>query len=175
MDLTEVDPEVAAIAFAADLVRAWSTGRPQKLGWTRTKMDDLTEIVQIPGRSPIGNRDPYHLRLSATHYGPHPVKVNFVEPLTWAIARDGSRWFPRLECLPTWFGLHDAYGYPDGTARQLVCFSFNLDYYTSNHSPKQTEVWQQGRHTVAATLYRLHEILGPAHYRGPSASMAEAA
>ena len=56
MELTEVDPEVAAIAFAADLARTWSSGRPQERGWTRTKIDDLTEIVQMPGRAPDGGR-----------------------------------------------------------------------------------------------------------------------
>lgn len=175
MELTEVDPDVAAIAFAADLDRTWSGGRPQNHGWTRIKIDDLTEIVQMSGRLPDGGRDPYYLRLNAAHYGPHPVKVNFVQPQTWTIARDGTRWYPRLESVPPWFGLHDAYGYPDGTTKQLVCFSFNLDYYTSNHNPQPTEVWVQGRHTVAATLYRLHTILGPDHYRGPAAALAEAA
>lgn len=175
MELTEVDPEVASLAFAEDLDRTWASGRPQQLGWTRTRIDELTEIVQMSGRAPDGTVDPYCLRLHASHYGPHPVKVNFVEPQTWAPARDGSRWFPRLESPPPWFGLHDTYGYPDGTYGQLVCFSFNLDYYISNHSPQPTEIWQQGRHTVAATLYRLHTILGPAHYRGPAAPLAAAA
>src|SRR4051794_35777911 len=97
MALTDVDPEGAAMAFAADLERLSSSGRPERLGWTRIKIDDLTEIVQMPARTPNGSVDPYYVRLGAGHYGPHPVKVNFVEPGTWAIARDGSRWYPRLE------------------------------------------------------------------------------
>jgi len=175
MELTDVDPEVAARAFASDLERTWASGRPQSLGWVRTKINELTEIVRMAGRTHDGCIDPYYVRLHAAHYGPHPAKVNFVEPQAWTTARDGSRWFPRLENVPAWFHLHNTYGYPDGSQEQLICFSFNLDYYTSNHTPQPTEIWQQGRHTVAATLYRLHTILGPAHYRGPAAPLAEAA
>lgn len=175
MELTEVDPEVAGRAFARDLERTWSTGRPEHLGWSRTRIDDLTTTIEMPARLADGKSHPYYLLLRAAHYGPHPVQVNFVLPETWEIAAGTSRWFPRLESLPPWFGLHATYKFQDGSQRQLVCFSFNSDYYISEHSCKATEIWQQGRHTVAATLYRLYEILGPAYYRGPSQQLAEAA
>lgn len=38
-----------------------------------------------------------------------------------------------------------------------------------DHAPKDSERWQQGRHTVSATLSRLAEIFSPKYYRGPSA------
>lgn len=175
MELTDVDPEVAALSFSRDLDRIWESGRPEALGWKRTALDDLITIVEMPARVANGTSDPYLLQLDASHYGPHPAKVNFVEPETWEVAHGASRWFPRLENLPPWFGLHATYGFADGTQKQLVCFSFNLDYYISNHSCKATELWQQGQHTVAATLYRLYEILGPAYYCGPAGQLAEAA
>jgi hypothetical protein len=175
MELAEVDPEVAAVAFATDLDRLWAGGRPEQRGWKRTPIDPLTEIVEMPARLVGGGEDSYLLRLEAGHYGPHPPAVKFVEPGSWDPAGGGSRWFPRLEAVPGWFGLHATYDYEDGSKAQLVCFSFNLDYYISGHNPQTDEVWAQGRHTVAATLNRIHEILGPEYYRGPAAPQAEAA
>lgn len=175
MVLSDVDPEVAAATFAADLDRLWANDRPRQLGWRRTRLDAVTEIIEMFGRRLDGGRDPYHVRLDASRYGPHPPNATFVEPNSWTEAPGDSRWFPRLEDLPGWFGLHATYTYPDNTVRQLVCFSHNLDYYKSNHTPQPTEVWTQSRHTVAATIYRLHEVLGPAYYRGPMALLEEAA
>jgi hypothetical protein len=74
---------------------------------------------------------------------------------------------------PGWFGLHPAYEYPDGHIAQLVCFSHSLDYYISNHTPEPSQIWQQGTHTVAATLNRLHEILSPPSYQGPNLPTTE--
>lgn len=175
MELTLVDPEVAAMAFVADLDRFWEGGQPEARGWKRTRVAALIEIVEMSARHDDGSADPYLLRLDAGYYGPHPVAVTFVEPGNWDPAAGSSRWFPRLEGVPPWFGLHETYDYPDGSRRQLVCFSFNLDFYLSNHTPAATEVWQQDRHTVAATLNRLYEVLGPEYYRGSSAQLAAAA
>jgi hypothetical protein len=165
MELTEVDPEVAAATLAADLATYWSKGLPELRGITRLRLHPLTEIIGIPGRRPDGTLDPYHLKIEANHYGPHPVRVRFVEPLTWAVAQRGSPWLPVIENAPPWFGLHPLYDLPDGPG-QLVCFSFSLDYYTTNHTPGPTEIWRQGERTVAATINRLYEILGPQYYRG---------
>jgi hypothetical protein len=135
----------------------------------------LTEIVELPARGAGGTVEPYYLRLDARHYGPHPPALKFVDPETLEVARSGSRWFPLLEGVPPWFGLHDVYEYEDGSKQQLICFSFNLDFYISNHGPQPDEVWVQGRHTVAASLSRVHEVLGAEYYRGPSNAQAEAA
>jgi hypothetical protein len=128
-------------------------------------LEPLTEIIGIPGRLADGRVDPYYLELAAHHYGPHPPRVRFVEERTWAVAQPGSLWLPVLESPPGWFGLHPSYSLADGPG-QLVCFSFSLDYYTTGHTPQPTEVWRQGQHTVAATISRLYEILGPQYYRG---------
>lgn len=176
MDLTAVDPEVAAAEFRRDLDAFWANGRPQELGWKQTKVNDLVAIVEMTATQPDGTRDVYYVKLGAFHYGPHPAKVNFVEPGTWADAPGHSRWFPLLQNFPTWFHLHAAYpAYPDRVPRQLVCFSHNLDYYVTNHSPQPTEVWVQGRHTVAASLTRVHQMLGAAHYRGPAGTLEDTA
>jgi hypothetical protein len=167
MELSQVDPDVAAAAFAADLRVLWDTGRPQQRGWTRTQIDPLTEIVHMPGRTGEGPAGLYHLRLHASHYGPHPPQVTFVEPETWAEPPQGSVWLPRLT-PPDWFGLHVAYQYPDGHVAQLVCFSHSLDYYISNHSAEPSQAWRQGAHTLAATLHRLYEVLGPPYHQGPN-------
>jgi hypothetical protein len=99
--------------------------------------------------------------------------VRFVEDHSWAIAGPGSPWLPVLESPPGWFGLHPTYQLPDGPG-QLVCFSFSLDYYTTDHSPQPTEAWKQGEHTVPATINRLYEILGPRYYRGRTELQAAA-
>jgi hypothetical protein len=174
--LAEVDPDVAAIKFARDLDLLWADDRPARLNWTRTAVDELTEIIEMPARMADGTTDAYLLRLHAAHYDLHPPHVNFVEPGTWENAGGSSPWLPLLESLPSWFGLHPEYKYLDGSQKQLLCFTFNADYYLTEHSPQQNQLWQQGRHTVAATLNRIHEILGPAYYRGPAAQrLAEAA
>jgi hypothetical protein len=166
MELTAVDPDVAAATFRADIDALWATGRPEQRGWTRTSIDPLTGIVHMPGRTADGPAGLYHLRLHASHYGPHPPKVTFVEPVSWAEPPQISVWLPRLENPPSWFGLHPVYSYPDGRVGQLVCFSHSLDYY-ADHGPKSSEQWEQGVHTVAATLNRIYEILGPPHHKGP--------
>ena len=73
MELTEVNPEVAAATLAADLASYWSKGLPELRGITRLRLHPLTEIIGIPGRRPDGTLDPYHLKIEANHYGPHPV------------------------------------------------------------------------------------------------------
>jgi hypothetical protein len=168
MELAEVDPDVAAATFKADLDRLWATGRPEQRGWTRTTIDSLTEIIHMLGRTTAGQSGLYHLRLYASHYGPHPPKVTFVEPDSWSEPPAGSPWLPNLESPPGWFGLHPAYDYPDGHVGQLVCFSHSLDYYRSGHNPEPSQTWQQGQHTLAATLNRLWEILGPPYHKGPN-------
>ena len=81
-------------------------------------------------------------------------------------ARQGTSAFPSIS-PPPWFGLHDAYEFPDKSKRQLVCFSLSAEYYFT-HNPQPDVRWQQGTQTVAATLRRLAELLAPPYYKGPS-------
>jgi hypothetical protein len=125
--------------------------------------------------------DPYFVRLDARWYDQYPPKIAFVE-LTrdWPDARDGSRHYPAIAGSPTsdgrsypgqaavQFALHDSYSYGDGDRRQLVCFSHSFDYYISGHGPTDEQRWQQGVHTLSATLTRLHAVLQAPSYLGPS-------
>jgi hypothetical protein len=168
MTPTLADPEIAAAVFTQHLADLWATGRPVRLGWERVAIDNLHVVVKLPAKRASGTVDPYYFRLGAEYYDAAPPTVAVVQPHDWTIAPEPSRWFPRIEPRPTWFGLHSAYDWPDRTKRQLVCFTFSAEYYMTDHSPKDTERWQQGRHTVAATLCRLAEVLLPPYYQHPS-------
>lgn len=163
------DPEIAAATFDAHLDRLWATGRPARAGWELIRLDSLHTVVKLPAKRPGGEVDHYYFRLGAVYYDAAPPTVELVRPGDWAHAPHPSRWFPVIEPKPRWFGLHAAYGFPGGQSRQLVCFTFAAEYYMTSHSPNDSERWRQGRHTVAATLYRLAEVLAPPYYQRPSA------
>ncbi len=161
------DPEIAALTFQRDLDTLWASRRPDRDGWRLMRLDPLRVVVTLPGIRTDGTVDDYFVKLGAEYYDAFPPTTVFVDPDGWREVRSGTRWFP-LITSPGWFGLHDGYPFPDGTARQLVCFTFTAEYYMVSHSPPETTVWRQGRHTVAATLARLAEVLRPPYYQGPS-------
>lgn len=128
-------------------------------------------------RQASGKTDHYFVLLGADYYDAYPPTVMFVRPGDigdWLEAKQGTVWYPTVKFPPQpapWFQLHPAYqieGYSQ--PRQLVCFSFTAEYYMTNHSPTETQKWVQGRHTVAATLNRLQEVLLPPLYQVPSGS-----
>jgi hypothetical protein len=131
-------------------------------------MDALHTVVTLLAERPTGEKDPYHFRLGAEYYDTAPPTVALVQPDGITHATGKSSWFPVLEALPGWFGLHENYPWPSGPARQLICFTLAAEFYMTDHSPKESEEWKQGQHTVAATLYRLAEILSPKYYRRPA-------
>jgi len=163
------DPEIAAVTFKVHLDRLWGNGRPERFGWVRKDLDALHTLITLPAKRRSGEVDTYHFLLGAEHYDAAPPTVALVEPDGHTHPSAASKWFPVIDPRPPWFGLHAEYHWPDGHQRQLVCFSFAAGYYMTDHSPKESEEWKQGRHTVAATLYRLAEVLSPNHYRGPGA------
>lgn len=172
--LPPVDPEVAARTFHRHLDAYWANRDLGSRGWSRTDLDDLHAVVSIPACRDDGTTEPYFVRLGAEYYDPYPPTVLIVSPADgWPRARSGTTWWPRL-ARPGWIALHDNYRYPGGQGQapfegQLVCFSMTAEYYMSNHSPTEDQKWQQGRHTVAATLSRLAEVLAPPYYQGPDA------
>ncbi len=167
--LAAADPEIAAATFKDHLDRLWGTGRPTRRGWARNDVDPLHTLVTLPATRPGGEVDTYHFRLGADYYDAAPPTVELVQPDGVTHPPQHTRWFPVLEALPGWFGLHAQYPWPNGQPRQLVCFTFSAEYYMTDHSPKESEEWKQGRHTAAATLYRLAEVLSPKYYRRPGA------
>ena len=173
--LPTADPEVAAAVFKSHLDRFWASGRPLRLGMELTSLDPLHSVVGLLGQLPGRPADRYFVKLGAEHYDAFPPMVAFVKPCEggiWVEASDKTRWFPSIKFPqnpPAWFGLHPSYHFEgERDPRQLVCFSFTAEYYMSKHSPKDTERWVQGRHTLAATLNRLHEVLSAPYYQGPS-------
>jgi hypothetical protein len=175
--LAKADPEVAAATFAEHLDAFWSTGRPQALGMERTKIDSLHSVVSLSAKRSIAKTDRYFVLLGAEYYDAYPPTVMFVQPIEpdgWLEAKNRTVWYPTIKFPPQpppWFLLHSAQqieGYSQ--PRQLVCFSFTAEYYMTNHNPTETQKWVQGRHTVAATLNRLQEVLLPPLYQEPSGS-----
>lgn len=163
------DPQIAVATFASHLDSLWATGHPAQAGWERTVLTPMCTIVSLPGVRPDGARDSYFIKLGAEYYDAAPPTATFVDPASWSDATEPSRWYPLIENKPGWFGLHNAYKFLDGTTRQLICCSIVAQYYMTDHSPTETQRWRQGQHTVAATLYRLAEVLGPRYYRKPTA------
>jgi len=162
-----VDVEIAAATLRQHLDELWTTGRPDKKGWQLTWIDDLHLIVRMPAHRKDGTIDHYHIHLGGEYYDAGPPTVGFIDPDTKERTNKKSKWFPKINPTPPWFGLHEAYHYPDKTSRQLVCFTGSAEFYMTDHSPKETEKWQQGEHTVAMTLNRLQEVLSQPYYVGP--------
>ena len=80
-------------------------------------------------------------------------------------AQDNRRWFPVLEALPGWFGLHAQHQWPNGARAPTIIVASHVtaEYYMTDHSPGRNRRYgrHMGRHTVAATLNRLDEVLSP--------------
>jgi hypothetical protein len=170
MVVAAADPEVAAATLTVHLDALWASGRPGANGWKRFPLDPLRWMVVMPAQTLAGERTHFFVRLDGRAYDRLPVDVAFVDPSDWEPAT-GGRWWPLVDpAVPaprqSWFGLHPAYNFAGTGPRQLICFSFTLGYYESNHTPAEAERWRHGHHTVAATLNRLAEILSPAHFRG---------
>jgi hypothetical protein len=175
--LPEADPEVAAATLARDLDAFWVGGRPHRIGMERRRLDGLRWVITIPATRANGHVDPFHLRVDGRHYDLYPVDARLVVPPEsdhdvdgwgWPEAQPGTRWWPTFDPYPPGIRLHPRYRFTDGTSGQLLCFSFTAGYYISNHNPSVGARWQQGRHTVAATITRLHEALQQPYYRRPS-------
>ena len=178
------DDEVAAAVFDSHLARACASAQARAHGWTFTRLDRLHVVVRVEATRPSGEKDHYFVKLGAEYYDLHPPTTSFVCPPTadptataplhsWRPARRGGRWFPLVDGLP-WFAVHDAYQYtvPDNpeytSPRQLVCCSMTFEYYISGHDPTDGQRWRQGRHTLSATLNRIHDALNSDNYQGPS-------
>jgi hypothetical protein len=182
-DPSPVDPEVAAALLRSHLEDFFTHSPRVRLGvdWAfEITTDPLVAIVQMPARALNGGSpDIYTLRLDGAYYDTWPVSATFVEfhDGAWRRARFGTPAFPLLRGSPDApggdrvgfeFRLHDNYQFPGNVWDQLICFSYNLGYYTSNHAPNEDQKWRPGIDRVDATLSRIHTALtGPA-YLGPS-------
>lgn len=162
------DPEIAAAIFRDHLIRSIDGAATAGRDWAIVEwVDDLHVVVRMWG-SAGDAQFPHFVLLGAEHYDLHPPTVHFVDPRSgWSDAGLGTKYFPVISSCG-WFQLHPAYQFEDGV-RQLVCFSCSADYYVSGHTPTDEQRWQQGKHTVSATLARLNRVLGPEFYQGRGA------
>lgn len=182
-DLSPVDPEVAAALLRSHLEDFFTYSPRVHLGvdWMfEITTNPLIAIVQMPARALDGGEpEIYTLRLDGTYYDTWPVSATFVEPHdgAWRRARIGTPAFPLLRGSPGApggdgvgfpFALHDDYQFPGEVWDQLICFSYNLGYYTSNHTPNDDQKWRPGIDRVDATLSRIHTALISSAYLGPS-------
>jgi hypothetical protein len=168
---TPTDPEVAAVTFKKHLDDFFANGRPSwSTGWARHPVDELHEVVEIPGIRADGTIDPYFVTLGAEYYPVWPVSAAFVhktEAGGWEPV-SGGPWWPRQNNQPGFaFGLHTSYDYLDGVKRPLICLSFTLQYYFTAHGPADDERWDPSRHTLSATLTRLGDVLKAPNYQEP--------
>lgn len=166
----KVDPIIASAVFAEHFDRIWRGPLPSELGLTRTKIDDLHELVEFQAIRADGTVDPYFVLLGAEYYDQWPPAAAFVDPATRKPADAGSKWWPHLKQNPQWGALHNSYRFQDGSSGQMICMSFTAEYYRTQHNPPKDAVWQQGRHTVAATITRIATMLRDPYYERPSSS-----
>ena len=186
-DPAPVDAEVAAALLRAHLEDFFANSPrvASGAGWGYEILaDPLLAIVHLPARAEDGAApDVYTLRLDGSYYDTWPVSATFVEAYEggWRRARAGSAAFPLLRGSPGappvegahhavgfQFALHDEYTWPDQHTDQLVCFSYNLGFYTTNHTATEDQTWRPGRDRLDATLSRIHTALNGPAYAGPS-------
>jgi hypothetical protein len=172
------DPEIAAAVFADHAARVSGSSQARARGWAFTGFDPMHVIVTVTGTRPDGQRDVYYLKLGAEYYDRYPPTTSFVcppRPATgnvprrdgWTEAPAESRWLPNVSL--EWFAIHSGYpNFADGIARQLVCCSMTFEYYITGHGPTSGQQWRQGRHTLAATLNRVHDAVNSPNYQGPA-------
>lgn len=185
-DPAPVDPEVAATLLQSHLEDFFehSPRVAGGIGWQYDiGTDPLVAIVSMPARALDGTSpEIYTLRLDGSYYDTWPVSATFVEADEggWRRARLGSSSFPLLRGSPGappagpgdgvgfQFALHDEYPWPDQHVDQLICFSYNLGFYTTNHNATQDQTWRPGKDRLDATLSRIHTALSGPSYAGPS-------
>jgi len=161
------DPEIAQVVFESDLDAAMRTSRAERCGWVITRVSPLVAIVEMRSGNGLESKN-YFVKLEADWYNQFPPRVTFVAPGTsWPEAVAGSRWLPRLDNVQPGFALHPSYTYPDGSARQLICSSINIEYYWT-HEPDMTKAWVPGTTTLMWTLAVVQDELLGAGYRGSS-------
>lgn len=166
-----VIPAHALARAAADAHLQVLAPRLSEWGWSTTWVGDVQLRVDALGVRADGQTDPYVVDLEFSTYDVEPPRVLFVMPDPYGQQPTStSIWWPRFEGAPPFeFALHHAYPYENGTRPgQLVCFSHGRDYYYTGHSPQPGQRWQQGKHTVVATLTRLRHVLTAPYYQGPS-------
>jgi len=172
-----VDPEIAAAVFGDHVARAEASDLARDHRWVFTRLDPLHVVVRVQPADPTADGSHYFVKLGAEYYDQYPPTTAFVCPpqecgdrAPWSPAPPKSRWLPVVEALQ-WFAIHEAYQYNGGGSGQLVCCSMTFEYYITGHAPASGQRWQQGRHTLVATLTRIQEALDRATYKGSAGAL----
>lgn len=167
-----MNPAHALARAAAEAHLSVLAPRLSEFGWSTAWVGDVQLRVDAFGVRADGTTDPYVLDLEFSTYPAEPPLVLFVLPDPYGQQPStSSRWWPLFAGSPPFeFALHHAYPFENDTRRgQLVCFSHSRDYYYTQHSPQLPGMrWQQGTHTVAATLTRMRHVLNAPYYQGPA-------
>ena len=163
----QTDPEIAAATFRTHLERLAASGAVKELGVTWDFIDNLHVLVHFEGLRADGTRDPYRVLLGAEFYDLWPPTAAFIDPETMQPPVATSPWWPAIT-NPPWGAFHHAYPFQNAQPRQLICITFVAEYYMTQHNPSELSVWRQGKHTVAATITRIAELLRSPIYRQPS-------
>jgi hypothetical protein len=158
-DPTPVDPEVAAALLRSHLEDFFNNSPRVRDGvaWAYEITENpLIAIVQMPACARDGGEsDIYTLRRARIGTPAFPLLR-------------GSPGAPGGDGVGFQFALHDDYQFPGEFWDQLICFSYNLGYYISNHTPNEDQKWRPGMDRVDATLSRIHTALSDPAYLGPS-------
>jgi hypothetical protein len=161
------EPEVAARTFADHLDHFFAGPRPLELGLKQRDISNLQTMIEVDGIREDGTHHPFFLLLGAQYYDRWPPTAAFVDPATLAQVDSRSIYWPTLKQQPSWAALHNNYKFSDGSAGQMICITFTAEYYRTSHSPPKDAVWLPGRHTVAATITRVAELLRQPYYGQP--------
>jgi len=170
----KVNPDLARASFRQDFDLVVQEGLPDGYGWILMPyFDKLILYADLWATDEHGKRlDDYHLKLDFSYYKSWPPGVAFVNPesRSFDLQRD-QKWFPKLASCPpgTEAQFHMAYNFSDGP-RQLVCNSMVLEYYQSNHNPREDQKWNGARHNFGTTLNTIQLLLRKPYYGGRSAT-----
>lgn len=174
MDVVAADPEIATKIFQADLDRAANSVFASRWGWAIEKTDALTAVVRLHAVRSDGGEDQYHLQLRGDWYNAWPPDAIFVAPplegsTVWRVPGTGSKWVPSIDASktnpPSSIMVHTAYGQP-AVPGQLICCSYSLGYYLTDHKPTTGQRWTPGKHTLIALINRVQNALASGAYLG---------
>lgn len=151
-----------ALPVASDPVAAsaaWRAAAPAALdGLTWTEESDLRIRVDLPAARSDGGTDLYVARLDFTWYPEWPPSVTFLNPETHA--PDAAAW-PQVHGCGH-LALHPSYG---GAPAGMVCNSMFFEFYFwGGHAAEGVHAWDAQRHTFAASINVLREVLRPPFY-----------
>jgi hypothetical protein len=153
------DRELPVASDPATASGAWRAAAPAALeGLTWIEESDLRIRVTLPAVRADGGEDVYLARFDFTWYPTWPPSVIFLDPSTLAPAK--TAW-PQVKDVG-----HVAF-HPDyeGTPGGMVCNSMFFEFYFwGGHAKDGSHAWDPRRHTFAASINVLRDVLKPPYH-----------